>query len=39
MLYRWILRGKRPTTRTKRVEKIIDGARDGVRNVIAGKDQ
>ncbi|MDA0654630.1 MAG: YdeI/OmpD-associated family protein [Proteobacteria bacterium] len=35
MLYRWILRGKRPTTRTKRVQQIIDGARDGVRNVIA----
>ena len=39
MLYRWVLSGKRKETRRKRVQKIIDGAREGVRNVIAGKDQ
>ncbi len=34
MLYRWILSGKRPETRTKRVEKICKAAREGQKQII-----
>lgn len=34
MLYRWILSGKLPETREKRVQRIVSGARVGNRNVI-----
>lgn len=34
MLYRWILRGKLPETRKKRIESIVAGAKKGNRNVI-----
>ena len=34
MLYRWILSGKQESTRAKRIQKIIQGAKVGNRNVI-----
>ena len=34
MLYRWILSGKQESTRAKRIQKFIQGAKVGNRNVI-----
>ena len=34
MLYRWILRGKRPATREKRVKRIFDGAMENNRDIV-----
>lgn len=35
MLYRWLLRGKRPETRTSRAQRIVEGARHKNKDVIS----
>ena len=38
MLYRWVLSGKRESTRDRRVQKIIEGAKIGKQNMILKGD-
>lgn len=33
MLYRWLLRGKLPETRIKRIKRIVEGARNNDKNI------